>query len=125
MEKSTSTFNTVIPNFSQAIFKQSAIDSVEFLNCNFKGADLSESDFFDVLISQCNLERADLAKTILVETTLEKVNLKKANLRFTSWGDTSYLFDSELREATWQDINDYPLRRNTIMPDGEVVTDEI
>jgi uncharacterized protein YjbI with pentapeptide repeats len=112
-------------NLSQAILRQVSMAFVELLNVNLEGADLTEIDVFDVSWKECNLQNANLERAILVESTLEDVNLKKANLRFTSWGDTTHLINADLRGAIWQDISDYPLRRNTIMPNGEVVTDEI
>ncbi|MBV6627419.1 MAG: pentapeptide repeat-containing protein [Rivularia sp. (in: Bacteria)] len=112
-------------NFSQAILRQVSMAFVELVNVNLEGADLTDIEVFDVSWRECNLQSANLERAILVESTLEDINLTKANLRFSCWGDTTHLINADLREAIWQDISDYPLRRNTIMPDGEVVTDEI
>ena len=112
-------------NFSQAILRQVRMALVELVNVNLEGADLTDIEVFDISWRECNLQSANLERAILVESTLENVNLKKANLRFSCWGDTTYLINADLREAIWQDISDYPLRRNTIMPNGEIVTDEI
>lgn len=61
---------------------------------------------------------------MLVEISLRGANLEEADLRDAIMGETS-LERANLRGALVEGCNiDYTDKRNTIMPDGQVVTDK-
>ncbi len=98
---------------------------VWMINPNLEGADLSGASFQESNLVGVNLRNANLEGAGLVETFLDDANLEGANLRGTVWGETTSLCNASLKGAIWENVVGDPLRKNTIMPDGEVVTDEI
>ena len=116
-------FNGV--NLSKAILIGTQIDSTNFILNTIEGANLSQSDMFGVFIEKTNLKRCKIEGSSFIECTFEKVDMEEAIVRNNLWGDTTRLIGTNLRGAIWEEIDGYPLRRDTIMPNEDIITDMI
>ena len=112
-------------NLSRVILDRAKIASTHFFMTNLQEANLREVNMFGVYVEKANLKKVRIADSSFIECTFEEVNLEQAFIKNNLWGDTTRFSDVNLKKAIWQEIDEYPLRRDTIMPDGEIVTDMI